>query len=602
MCSHVMSSPWLPCNVTTVTTQSLRSGSSHTDMSLLHLSAALGYYKLIRFLIRWRVENPSIILEVEVDAFSFDANECTPLMWAVARGHREAALLLLRWNKGALNLCNKQGLSPITIGKKRGFESLVKDVEQLQKDLLSGVATSSLDDIINNNNSVPLSSLHCDHLSCSSSAAVSASQESEGVINGSHQQQHHQLHEPSGLQCNHGFLSTSSSTRKASLSRPPLPSPSSVFPPPSSCQNRPRVYYCPGHCRDSSSSLSFIRKSSSCDTGVELGFDSDTDEDDDEDDEDLEVARNCLSSQRNSFGNSDCPNDILLDTNEQVLSFAEHVIAAIPDRIKSEVNSMDSEAYEVMAGGDSDDSGQVRDDFSSLEFSDMSYRSTGQRTPNSSPSSSYLHSPGSMNTNTESPSPPPSTADLCEFFSSTGRIAMQKEFSSLTLSDQEQRELYEAAKTIQKAYRVYKGRKRQEQEKERQAAILIQSYYRRYRQYIYYKQMTRAAQVIQHQFRNYCSKRFKKSCQQSPSTSTSTSMTSSSSTTTGISSQSSSNGCNSLRSNSFSSASPSHSTIASASSSSSSVNKLMSSFYGLSDHQHQNERGSTDSISFGGLK
>lgn len=50
-------------------------------------------------------------------------------------------------------------------------------------------------------------------------------------------------------------------------------------------------------------------------------------------------------------------------------------------------------------------------------------------------------------------------------------------------SDREQRELYEAAKTIQKAYRLYKGRKRlQEQDKERQAAIVIQNYYRRYKQ------------------------------------------------------------------------------------------------------------------------
>jgi hypothetical protein len=93
---------------------------------------------------------------------------------------------------------------------------------------------------------------------------------------------------------------------------------------------------------------------------------------------------------------------------------------------------------------------------------------------------------------------------------------MQQEFASLTLSDEEQRELYEAARTIQKAYRVYKGRK-QEQEKERLAAVLIQSYYRKYKQYVYYKQMTRAAQVIQNQFRSYCSKRFKKNSQCSDS-------------------------------------------------------------------------------------
>lgn len=51
------------------------------------------------------------------------------------------------------------------------------------------------------------------------------------------------------------------------------------------------------------------------------------------------------------------------------------------------------------------------------------------------------------------------------------------------LLDREQRELYEAAKIIQKAYRWYKGRKKlEEQEKERAAAILIQNYYRRYKQ------------------------------------------------------------------------------------------------------------------------
>lgn len=49
--------------------------------------------------------------------------------------------------------------------------------------------------------------------------------------------------------------------------------------------------------------------------------------------------------------------------------------------------------------------------------------------------------------------------------------------------DREQRELYEAAKIIQKAYRSYKGRKKlEEQDKERAAAILIQNYYRRYKQ------------------------------------------------------------------------------------------------------------------------
>ena len=51
------------------------------------------------------------------------------------------------------------------------------------------------------------------------------------------------------------------------------------------------------------------------------------------------------------------------------------------------------------------------------------------------------------------------------------------------LIEKEQRELYEAAKIIQKAYRSYKGRRRaEEQDAERAAATIIQNYYRRYKQ------------------------------------------------------------------------------------------------------------------------
>jgi len=90
----------------------------------------------------------------------------------------------------------------------------------------------------------------------------------------------------------------------------------------------------------------------------------------------------------------------------------------------------------------------------SFELSD-NYNYRDANTPsNSSPaSSSCLHSPGSFPL--DSPSPPPTTADFCEFFQASGKIT--KELGDLTLTDKEQRELYEAAKVIQKAYRSYKG-------------------------------------------------------------------------------------------------------------------------------------------------
>jgi hypothetical protein len=83
--------------------------------------------------------------------------------------------------------------------------------------------------------------------------------------------------------------------------------------------------------------------------------------------------------------------------------------------------------------------------------------------------------------------PPPcnsclTTTDLQEFLQAS--IKCERDLSNLTLSDQEQRELYEAAQIIQKAYRSYKGRKKesQGQEREAKAAIVIQNYYRRYKQ------------------------------------------------------------------------------------------------------------------------
>ena len=69
--------------------------------------------------------------------------------------------------------------------------------------------------------------------------------------------------------------------------------------------------------------------------------------------------------------------------------------------------------------------------------------------------------------------------DLQEFL----QIKCERDLSNLTLSDQEQREVYEAAQIIQKAYRSYKGRKKEAgQDREAKAAIVIQNYYRRYKQ------------------------------------------------------------------------------------------------------------------------
>uniref|UniRef100_A0A1B0DB45 Calmodulin-binding transcription activator n=1 Tax=Phlebotomus papatasi TaxID=29031 RepID=A0A1B0DB45_PHLPP len=127
-----------------------------------------------------------------------------------------------------------------------------------------------------------------------------------------------------------------------------------------------------------------------------------------------------------------------------------------------------------------------------FEFSDHNYRYHDVGTPCSSlspASSGPLPSPASYSIPPDplvnTPSPPPTTQDFTEFLqaSNTTPKPFEADFSNLTLTDSEQRELYEAAKCIQKAYRSYKGRKKlEEQDKERTAAIVIQNYYRRYKQ------------------------------------------------------------------------------------------------------------------------
>lgn len=162
----------------------------------------------------------------------------------------------------------------------------------------------------------------------------------------------------------------------------------------------------------------------------------------------------------------------------------------------------------------------------SYELNDYRYNDAGTPCSSLSPASSGpLQSPVSYSVATESSinsgamnssssSPPPTTEDFTEFLQASSTILkpFESDFSNLTLTDREQRELYEAAKCIQKAYRSYKGRKKlEEQDRERRAAIVIQNYYRRYKQYAYYRQMTNAALIIQNGYRSYCeNKRFKK--------------------------------------------------------------------------------------------
>ena len=208
---------------------------------------------------------------------------------------------------------------------------------------------------------------------------------------------------------------------------------------------------------------------------------------------------------------------------QKMLSLAEQFLAAMPDRIKYEQSpGMEEEEEDTIfpdccsQGPDcwsqSEDLGveSMADDqsvdfefnFEEATTACQGYRDTSTPTSSLSPASFSLESP--LSSYQASPSPsclgfsfdhrsPPTTAEIREF------LQAEKDLSNLTLSEREQRELFLAAQIIQKAYRSYKGRKKSSemerqgedckedkveggQAKEAKAAVVIQNYYRRYKQ------------------------------------------------------------------------------------------------------------------------
>ncbi|CAB3404767.1 unnamed protein product [Caenorhabditis bovis] len=96
--------------------------------------------------------------------------------------------------------------------------------------------------------------------------------------------------------------------------------------------------------------------------------------------------------------------------------------------------------------------------------------------------------------------------DLGEFFTinvDKSIDPIQQRLANLKFNDDEQRDVYEAAMVIQRAYREYRARNtsRRQEDIERRAALKIQGCYRRYKQFCYFKKLHNAAIVVQKHFR-----------------------------------------------------------------------------------------------------
>ncbi|KAM5270534.1 calmodulin-binding transcription activator 1 isoform 48-T48 [Hipposideros larvatus] len=392
-------------------------------MTLLHLAAAQGYATLIQTLIKWRTKHAdSIDLELEVDPLNVDHFSCTPLMWACALGHLEAAVVLYKWDRRAISIPDSLGRLPLGIARSRGHVKLAECLEHLQRDEQAQLGQNPR--------------IHCppgeepatdSWMTQWHSEAISSPEIPKGVT----------------VIASTNPVQVTGNPKGTSVGKEAAPS-----------QVRPR---------EPMSVLMMANR---------------------------EVVNTEMGSYRDSAENEDCPQP-MDDIQVNMMTLAEHIIEATPDRIKQEnFVPMESSALERP------DTATISSTMSWL----ASYLADVDHLPNAAQISL---SPGSSPVSEiafEKPSLP-SAADWSEFLSASTSEKVENEFAQLTLTDHEQRELYEAARLVQTAFRKYKGRPLREQQEV--AAAVIQRCYRKYKQYALYKKMTQAAILIQSKFRSY---------------------------------------------------------------------------------------------------
>uniref|UniRef100_W5M473 Calmodulin binding transcription activator 1a n=1 Tax=Lepisosteus oculatus TaxID=7918 RepID=W5M473_LEPOC len=384
-------------------------------MTLLHLAAAQGYATLIQTLIKWRSKHAdSIDLELEVDPLNVDHFSCTPLMWACALGHMEAAVVLYKWDRRALAIPDSLGRLPLSIARSRGHTKLADCLEQLQRD----------------EQQQPPSALPPAPRLAFSPAPDTPAPDSWMVAWGS----------------DTVAAAPGQKGGGAGATTNPSPGPAGQG---HVCAAQPGAAAAPQAVRQPQGS----------------------------------ALRQPLPGQEPGGGGgrqqrgAPPPQGVGI-RHVNMMTLAEHIIEATPERIKRE-NFVAVETTPL-------DSAGVSNTMSWL----ASYLGDVEHLP------SVIHlREGPF----EKPSLP-SPADWTDFLSASNS-KVERDLAQLTLSDPEQRELYEAARLVQTAFRKYKGRPLREQQEV--AAAVIQRCYRKYKQYALYKKMTQAAILIQSKFRSY---------------------------------------------------------------------------------------------------
>ncbi|XP_055970821.1 calmodulin-binding transcription activator 2 isoform X5 [Sorex fumeus] len=419
----------------------LAHGSPFRGMSLLHLAAAQGYARLIETLSQWRsVKTRSLDLEQEADPLNVDHFSCTPLMWACALGHLEAAVLLFRWNRQALNIPDSLGRLPLSVAHSRGHVRLARCLEELQRQEASAEPQLAL--------SPPSSSPDTGLSSVSSPSELS-----DGT-----------------------FSVTSAYSSAPDGSPPPALLPASEI---------TMEEMAPGQLSSGAQEAPLNLMDYETTNSRELPPSSPP-----------------LPDGGATPEEADHPSAVDVIPVDMI-SLAKQIIEATPERIKRE------DFVRLPEAG-----APVRERTGTLGLSEtMSWLASYLENVDHFPSSA---SPSELSFERGRLAIPPAPS-WAEFLSASTSGKMESDFALLTLSDHEQRELYEAARVIQTAFRKYKGRRLKEQQEV--AAAVIQRCYRKYKQltwialkFALYKKMTQAAILIQSKFRSYYEqKRFQQS-------------------------------------------------------------------------------------------
>ncbi|XP_059230663.1 calmodulin-binding transcription activator 1 isoform X1 [Mustela nigripes] len=519
-------------------------------MTLLHLAAAQGYATLIQTLIKWRTKHAdSIDLELEVDPLNVDHFSCTPLMWACALGHLEAAVVLYKWDRRAISIPDSLGRLPLGIARSRGHVKLAECLEHLQRDEQAQLGQNPR--------------MHCppsEEPSTESwmtqwhSEAISSPEIPKGVtvIASTNPELRRPRSEPSNYYSSEShkdypapkkhklnpeyfqarqekLLSTALSLEQPNIRKQ---SPSSKQCVPETISPSEGVRDCIRETSPPTPETAGFQASGSQPVvkwnskglyigvstvqvtgnpkGTSVGEDAAPSQVRPRGPTSVlmmanrEVVDSEMGSYRDSAERAECsqPMD---EIQVNMMTLAEHIIEATPDRIKQE-SFVPTEPSAL----ERPDTATISSTMSWL----ASYLADVDRLPSAAQIRSAYNEPLTPSSNTslspvgspvsemafEKPSLP-SAADWSEFLSASTSEKVENEFAQLTLSDHEQRELYEAARLVQTAFRKYKGRPLREQQEV--AAAVIQRCYRKYKQYALYKKMTQAAILIQSKFRSY---------------------------------------------------------------------------------------------------